>query len=298
MPNFLIIGAMKAGTTALYHYVGQHPQIFMSPVKEPQFFAFEGEELNFHGPEDWHIKHQVVTDIDAYRKLFQGASKEKAIGEASTVYLYSPKASERIHFYIPDAKLLAILRDPVERAHSNYVQAVYSHREPLSDFVRAFREEEKRIQNGWLYFWHYKQLGFYYSQLKVYYDTFDRDQIRIYLYDDWKSDNLKVLQDMFRFLNVDERFVPDLSMRYKDFRVPRSKAIHQFLKNPHPIKTVFKPFFPKKFRRKSTEGLLNLNLFKPHLKPKVRRQLTEVYREDIMKLQDLIRRDLSSWLEL
>ena len=156
MPTFLIIGAMKAGTTSLYHYVGQHPQIYMSPVKEPQFFTFENEALDFHGPGDWHITHQIVKDLENYRKLFQGVTEERAIGEASTVYLYSSRTAERIHSYIPDAKLIAILRDPVERAYSNYVQAIHSDREPLDDFLQAFREEQNRIRKKWLYFWHYR----------------------------------------------------------------------------------------------------------------------------------------------
>ena len=126
---------------------------------------------------------------------------------------------------------------------------------------------------------------------------FDRHQMKIYLYDDWKSDNLKVLQDIFRFLNVDETFIPDISLKYKDFRVPKRKAFHRFLKSPHPVKTIFKPFLPEKFRRKSIEVLMSRTLHKPRLEPKVRGQLIEVFREDIMKLQDLIGRDLTSWLE-
>ena len=298
MPNFLIIGAMKAGTTSLYHYLGQHPQIYMSPVKEPQFFAFADEELDFHGPGDWRIKEQVVTDIESYRKLFQSASRETAVGEASTVYLYSSRACERIHSSLPDAKLIAILRDPVERAHSNFVQALFSYREPYDDFLRAFLEEDERIQKKWLYFWHYKQLGFYASQLKLYFEKFDRRQLKIYLYDDWKSDNLTVLQDIYRFLNVDERFVPDLSLRYKDFRVPRSRKLHRFLLRPHPLKSALKPLFPENCRRRIIEAIVNRNLYKPQLNPHVRRHLIDVYREDIMELQDLIGRDLSAWLEV
>ena len=121
MPNFLIIGAMRAGTTSLYHYLKQHPQVYMSPVKEPRFFALEGEKPDPGRPTDERLMNHSITDIEAYRALFQAVSKETAIGEASPLYLYSPKAPERIRHYIPDAKLIAVLRDPVERAYSHFL---------------------------------------------------------------------------------------------------------------------------------------------------------------------------------
>ncbi len=116
MPNFLIVGAMKCGTTALYYYLEQHPQIFMSPVKEPNFFCFEGREGLDSG--------NSITDIAAYRGLFRGVSSERAIGEASHCYLYEPRAVERIKHYTPDARLIAILRSPIERAYSHFLHAV------------------------------------------------------------------------------------------------------------------------------------------------------------------------------
>jgi len=298
VPNFFIIGAMKAGTTSLYHYLAQHPQIFMSPVKEPQYFVYADEKPDFHGPGDWRFNEQVITDIEDYRKLFLGVSREKAVGEATTIYLYYPGACERIYSFQPDAKLIAILRDPVERAYSNFIHALSTGWEPCDDFLRAFDEEKERIQKRWRYFWHYKQLGFYASQLKVYYEKFDRRQIQIYLYDDWRADNLAVLQDIFRFLGVDDTYLPDLSSRYKDFRIPRSRRLHRFLRRPHPVKTALKPFFPESWRRGMIEGVANRNAWKPQLKPDVRRRLIDVYHEDIMELQDLIGRDLSAWLQV
>ena len=105
MPNFLIIGAAKCGTTALYHYLNQHPEVFMSPEKEPRFFALEGETPNFQGPADARgINRCRYTNLDAYRSLFESVSGEKAIGEASTLYLYSSKAPERIAHHVPEAR--------------------------------------------------------------------------------------------------------------------------------------------------------------------------------------------------
>ncbi len=120
-PNFLIIGALKAGTTSLFNYLMQHPQIYMSPVKEPKFFALVGEYLD---PKKREILGKCVVDIEEYRALFDNVTTEKAIGEASAIYLSSRRAPGRIQHYILNVKLIAILRDPVERAYSHFLHNV------------------------------------------------------------------------------------------------------------------------------------------------------------------------------
>ena len=116
MPTFLVIGAPKSGTTSLYHYVGQHPDIFVSPVKEPRFFAFEGRTLDFRGPGDEELNASAVTSIEDYEALFEGRSTEKAIGEMSHLYLYCEGTASRIRRRIPDLKLVAVLRHTAREA--------------------------------------------------------------------------------------------------------------------------------------------------------------------------------------
>ena len=135
MPNFLIIGAMKSGTTALYYYLEQHPEIYMSPVKEPNFFSSQERE-NAAG---------AVARIGNYRDLFRGVSGETAIGEASHSYLYEPGAAAEIRRYAPEAKLIAILRNPIDRAYSHFLHMVRSGTEPLDDFAQALQEEAAGI---------------------------------------------------------------------------------------------------------------------------------------------------------
>ncbi len=149
LPNFLVIGATKSGTTSLYTYLKQHPEVYM-PMKEPNFFALEGREPPFfRGPEGWKEPSQKrITDLEGYRTLFAGASGEKAMGEVSPLYLYAPQAAYRIRRYVPEAKLVAILRNPVERAYSAYMHLVREDREPLG-FAEALKEEERRIQSNW-----------------------------------------------------------------------------------------------------------------------------------------------------
>lgn len=298
LPNFLVIGAGKSGTSSLYRYLGQHPQIYMSPLKEPRFFAFEGQKLDFRGPGDKEGLRSSVVDIESYRRLFDGVSGEKAIGEASPLYMYSPKVIERIEHYIPETKLIAILRDPAERAYSAFLHMVRDGREPLDDFAEALREEEARVKRNYAPGWRYKEGGFYYAQLSRYFERFGKEQIRVFLYEDLKTDPAVLLRDVFEFLGVDDGFVPNMSTRYNVSGVPRNKNWHTFLTKPNPIKASMKPFVSARLRRRLKHGLKNRNLDEPpQLSPETRRQLIEVYREDVSRLQDLIQRDLSHWLE-
>ena len=299
MPNFLIIGTQKAGTTALANHLQQHPQIYLSPLKEPGFFDFEDRQPDFRGPGDRELYHFVITNIEAYRRLFQGVSDEIAIGEATTWYLYSPKAPERIHHYIPNTKLIVILRNPVERAYSAFMHAIRDSRETVTDFALALQEEELRIERNWEYLWRYKQMGFYYVQLKRYFALFDRNRIRVYLYEELKNNPIALMQNICQFLNVDETIISGLLPRRNVSGIPKNKLLDYLLKkqNFKLLKAPFKLLLSSKMRENIIVNLKNRNLTKPQISPILRSQLAKVYREDILKLQELIERDLSSWLE-
>ena len=304
MPNFLIVGAQKAGTTALYQYLKQHPEVYMSPVKEPHFFAFEGRDLDFRGPRDWEVLgHMVVGDEGDYRELFVGASGEKARGEASAMYLYMEEAVGGILRHAPDAKLVAVLRNPADRAYSSFLHMMRDGREPIPDFGRVLAAEEDRIRENWSPIWHYRRMGFYHEQISRYRDAFGPDGMRVYLYEDLEKNPEGILRDIHEFTGVDPSFVPDVSVRYNVSGVPKSKrlhALHRFLLRPNPVKAALKPLFPKKLRRRMVEGSLNTlrnrNLAKPPFPEEVRRDLVEGYGEDISKLEALLGRDLSGWL--
>jgi hypothetical protein len=293
MPNFLIIGAGRAGTTSLYHYLNQHPQVYMSPIKETNFFAYESEDQD-------RLKRNSfpITSIEAYRVLFQGVTNEKAIGEASPRYISSPVAAQRIKYYIPHAKLIAILRNPVERAYSSYLMHTRDGRETRT-FPQAIREEELGMADKLLYGQrHYVYLGFYYTQLVRYFNLFDRTQIAVYLFDDLKADATGVLKDIFRFLDVDE-FVLDMSIRYNVSGIPANKILKPLLGRSQTTYTL-RRIFPVWLRQTALnfwEAWRSRRLIKPPLSTEVRGKLIAVYREDILQLQDLIQRDLSKWLE-
>lgn len=298
VPNFLVIGAAKSGTTSLYHYLSQHPEVYMSPVKEPHFFAFEGKKVHSPSPgSEGGINLKSVTDEGGYRALFGGASGEKALGEASTTYLYYPEAAARIKHHVPEAKLIAVLRDPAERAYSTFLALTLIGREPLRDFSRALEAEEERMQAGWEHIWHYKNVGFYHDQISRYFELFGRDRVQVHLYEDLSTDPSGVMRDIFEFLEVDQGFAPDTSFRHGISGVSKNRFLSRMLRQRHPVKDALKPFFPTALRQRLVSGLQRRVIVRPPFPKEERRRLVEAYTEDILRLQGLIGRDLSGWLQ-
>ena len=208
LPNFLIIGAAKAGTTSLYSYLKQHPQIYMSAVKEPRFFAPE-IYTDYNNVARSGVK-EVPFTLEEYEQLFADVTTEIAIGEASTEYLYFPDVAARIKERIPEVKLIAILRNPVERAFSAFCYQLRDDYEPLT-FEAALEVESERIKQGYRQGWHYQKVGFYYEQVKRYLDTFEPEKIKIYLHEELIGNSIGVTQDIYSFLGVDTNFVPNLT---------------------------------------------------------------------------------------
>ncbi|MCB8924450.1 MAG: sulfotransferase [Ardenticatenaceae bacterium] len=299
LPNFLIIGAAKSGTSALYHYIRRHPEIYMSPRKETHFFAFEDSDPGTNGPGD--TIPGAITQMDEYLKLFQNVKDEKAIGEASPTYIYLPRASERIKFHIPDVRMVGILRNPVDRAYSAYMHLIRDGREPISDFGQALRLEEERVRLNWGPIWHYTRGGLYFEQVKRYYDLFEKDQLRIYLHEELDQTPELVLKDVFNYLGVSDSWMPDVSVRPNVSGVPKSARLHSFMHSlflkPNLVKSVSRKVVPEYVRWRLTTQLRTMNMTKRPMSPKVRNELVEFFREDVEKLAVLIGRDLSHWLE-
>jgi hypothetical protein len=300
LPNFFVIGAAKAGTTALYDSLKQHPEIYMSPIKEPFFFAFQGEPPIFAGPAGTFFRRTAVRRPRDYMLLFGAAMNQHAIGEASSIYLRSPLAARRIQKNLPQSKIVAILRHPAERAYSHYMFMVQQNAEPAPTFERALAHEVSRIEEGWFPGLFHKTNGYYHAQLSVYFDLFPCEQIKVYLYEDWKGTPRTMLRDLFGFLQVDETFSPELRQRNVTL-LPKNRRLHQLAINSEGIERRLTPLVPASGRSKIVSALRwfdkRYNLAPPPpLDPEIRARLTADYREDILKLQDLIGRDLSHWL--
>jgi hypothetical protein len=295
-PTFLVIGVAKAGTTSLYRYLGQHPEIFMSPVKEPRFFALEGDPLAFTGPGDDAVHRETTTTLAAYRRLFEGVRDERAIGEASVLYLHHSRAPQAIARAIPAVKLVAILRHPADRAFSAYLYRKRDGYEPLDTFEAVLDDEPRRIAAGWYQGWHHREQGFYYRGLARYFERFDARQIRVYLYDDFDQRPVELLADLFDFLGVDPLFRPDVSIRYNPSGLGRSPGLQRLLGRRHPMKDAFKALVPERWAHGVIARLQHATLERPAMRPETRARLIEGYHDDIRQLEKLIRRDLSHWL--
>jgi hypothetical protein len=293
LPNFLIIGAPRSGTTTLYESLKQNPQIFLSPVKEPMFFLLDGEPAHYPGPKN----PQGVRGIDQYQSLFQGAKAEKAVGEASPCYLFSPKATLGIKQRIPDARFIVILRNPVDRAYSHFLFHRMEGTEPLEDFEAAMDAEDERLRMGWFIFWCYRGMGYYGRQIERYFSHFPRGQFRFFLMEDLVGRPQELFKEIFRFLEVDDGIRVQLPLRYNPAGVPRNRWLHKFLVRPNAVKNLLKPVLSTKVQSFLLTHFMGRNLTRPPLERDVRKRILAVYREDILKTQDFIQRDLSDWLD-
>lgn len=300
LPNFLFIGTGRAGSTSLNQYLKQHPDIFMSPIKETNFFSYEGGRPNFRGPGDLQsfAHRQTITTFEAYQANFNAVDGQPLIGEASPSYLFVPQAPERIKHYLPNVKMIVILRDPVERAFSMFSGLVKQGREPLYNFEQAIEAEDERIRQNWAPTWHYSSQGFYYQQLKRYFELFDREQFSIHLFEEWVNDTPGVVREILQFLEADESFKIDFSEKYNVSGKPKSIFLQNFLERSNPVKTALKNVLPKQLYKYVGSNLKMINLSKIDRPTQAARQkLLQIYEQDILNLQDLIRKDLSSWLK-
>lgn len=281
-PNFFIVGAQKAGTTSLYHYLAQHPQIYMSPVKEPSYFAPE------QCPAD------CVPSWEAYLRHFAEVCDEPAVGEATATYLWSETAARNIAARVPDAKIIISLRNPIERAFSQYL-----HMLTQGATRNSFREQ---IQLGlscrrgqFSLLWPFLELGNYYEQIVRYLDVFPRSQIHVLYYEQLERVPLQVVQSLYSFLGVDAGFVADVGYRHNQPRVHRFTKTTFFLRRSgawrHVRRLVPEPLLPH----------LRKVLFRPReslqIAPEDRAFLAGYYREDVIKLSLLLDRDLTAWLD-
>lgn len=320
-PNFIIIGAAKGGTTALHNYLGQHPDIFVTRKKEPKFFTFYGDGVQDASVADdrfdeegrrryEYLKAGSISDLESYHALFDEVAGERAIGESSPMYMYCPESAQRIQEYDPQMKLIAILRNPVDRAFSHYMQ--YSIQvqgdEYLPTFEKAIAAEPIDRPSIWYGLRHYVRLGFYHAQLKRYFDRFASHQIQVHLYEDFKQNPQQVFSDIFRFLDVDASFQVDTSQAHNVGAAPKNPLIHRSLgwvnamaNADNPAIQTLKSSIPKPVYRGISATIQRVKKQNITEKPascgiKTRQQLINLYGDDIQELQTLIGRDLSHWL--
>ena len=276
----------------------------MSPVKETNFFALEGETLKDakDDPDQMHHYPWSVTQWSEYKKLFEGVTTEKAVGEVSPMYLYSPKAAENIKKRLPNVKLIAILRNPVDRLYSRYMHLVRENRQPTDHFEDALNRNTIWWKRNDLV-----QEGFYHTHLKTYFDLFEDAQVRVYFYEDFRSNPQEVIKDIYQFIGVDGSYVPDFSTEYNVSGRIKNKAFDSLIGQQSILKSTLAKVSPQLVTwvqsqssiKKWVSKFRKMNVEKAPLSDSTRSKLIEqVYQSEIKELQQLVRRDLSGWLTI
>ena len=256
-------------------YLGQHPDVFVSEYKEPNYFAFAEQVVPCVGPAPESVirdlvHRHTVNCFDDYRRLFEGAGKESAVGEASVRYLYFPEAAERIAETLGEPRCIVILREPVARMYSHYCMNRQFLLEPL-DFAAALKAEQQRIDNGWGWDWHYRHVSNYAPQVTRYFERLGRDNVKVVLYDDYCRDAVGVYRDICRYLEIDDNFQPNMNQRGKVTYEPISGGIERWLYWPNSSLRRVESLVPRKVRRPIVNLLGRFNR-RPTQKTAVRRQ--------------------------
>ncbi len=291
-PDFFIVGAPKSGTTALYHILGQHPALFLPTKKEPLYFC--GYKRNFQGPGAEWQNANLVTDQADYVDLFKQAPPGAMTGEASTDYLACPKAALRIKAWNRDAKIIIVLRNPIDRAYSEHMHLVRDLRETES-FIEALRLEPQRIDTGYIpLFWHLRR-SLYYMQARRYIETFGRDNVRIFLYDELQTAPDKVISSILSFLGQDNIKL-DTSQNINRSGLPTSIWLQRVVLGEVPVIMKLSKVVPRILRNRVRMGLMSANLARTSITRADYHFLLDQLRPDIMSLQQFLNIDLSAWL--
>lgn len=300
LPDFFIAGVPKAGTTALHSALAKHPSLHMSPVKEPKFFLTDGPPRTDGGPGDIKTYREHVWRRSDYEALFDGARPGQIKGESTPFYLYNRDAQLRIKELIPDAKLIVVLRDPVERAHSNWTHLWSAGLDPSGDFLDACAKEEQRVAAGWADFWRYTGLGMYGEQLRHLYTVFPREQVLVVRYRDLLTEPVPMLDQVCDFLGVRAGIVAEVP-RENVTAHPHASLRHSVVAAARRASTALSALLPGHLGAGMTDQLEQM--LQQDAAPRrpltweQRDALIPTFKADIALLESITGEDFSNWLQ-
>lgn len=312
LPTFIVVGANKGGTTSIYHYLKQHPEVFLSPIKEPHYFSRDidvrefkkefahnklqdiGKYVSGDMQQEYHAA--FIRDEAHYRSLFRKVRNEQAIGELSTSYLYSAVAATEIRSMIPDCRIIICLRNPIERAYSHYRMNLWTGNSNEFDFYKALLEDYQHQPKVWGNAHLYIEIGMYYEQVKRYLDAFGRDKVKIIFSEDLKSNTEAVIRDLYAFIGVNPDFNPDITTRYNEVYTPKYKNL-TWLLNKTGIRPVMKRISPTFMKKAVVRLLYKGKADKGQMSTEARAFLLEKLSPDVHALSELLQTDLTGWLK-
>lgn len=301
MPNFFVVGGARCGTTSFVHYLSQHPDVFVASRKESHFFAAADLPLRFGGPpaadERASLEHLIIRDEQEYRHLFDGVRSQSAIGEASVYYIYFPDVPARLAHAVPDAKIIMLLRNPVERAYSAYKLMTRDGRETLP-FEESLALEPTRRAQGFEPIWWYVELSRYAQQVERYLRVFGRERVHIILTEDLEDQPAHTLQETFRFLQVRPDIPVNASERRNTGGIPKrrhAKVLHDLIYASNPVVQMVKSLVPAAQRARWGERLMTASLERPSLSAQTRMLLWQELADDVAQLEHVLGRSLEQW---
>lgn len=303
-PNFFIVGAPKCGTTALYSYLGEHPDIFIPDTSNTMETVLGGKkELHFFGS-DLPFKHP---SLEEYLSYFAGAKTEKRLGESSVFYLYSKTAAAEIKAFHPEAKIIVMLRNPIDMLYSWHSQLLFWGDEDIPDFKAALEAEVDRKQGlrhpkshdhpiECLY---YKEIAKFSEQLERYFKVFGCENVHVIIFDDFKNNVSQAYQETLLFLEVDNTFQPEFEVINANKTV-RNKTLQNLIRRPPSIiQNIVRSLIPSQLRDVLRSNLLRINIqnqSRSPLEDNLRWQLEKEFVAEVERLSSLLNRDLTHWV--
>ena len=279
-PNFFIVGSPKSGTTSLYEYLKDVPGIYMSPEKEPKYFHKKNSELNLKG----------ISDESKYLKLFKNVKDEKVIGEASPTYLIDPESAELIQKFNPESKIIIILREPVDKAFSQYLLRVSNGKETRS-FKEVIASRMNTKTGGLREYDLCIDPGLYYNQVKKYLDVFGSGKVKIIIFEEFVKEPIKTVKEVLEFIGIDAEPSKKVGKAFNPYGAPRGKIGKKILASKT-IKKISTKIIPQTLRWKVRGKILIKKDEKPKLSKEDRLVLENFYRNDINELKNLIKTKL------
>jgi Sulfotransferase domain len=297
-PNFFIVGAPKCGTTALYEYLRPHPNVFMPELKEPHFFSSD------------LVTYHFVESMEEYRNLFAGSTEQHLrVGEASASYLLSAVAIPTIREFNPDAKIIAMFRNPVDLVYSFHSQLLYWSEETVEDFEIAWRLQERRSRGVDLPptcrepFWlQYERIGHFGTQTERLLSAFPRDQVKLILFDDFAASPQRVYGEVLEFLGLPHDNRTEFP-RVNENKRARVTWLRDFVRKPPPVlreayRSLKRSVGGERIGafKNAIQALNTVKEHRPPLSPAFRSELVETFRGEVALLAKILRRDLSHWI--
>jgi hypothetical protein len=286
-PDLFIAGAPKCGTTAMTEYLSRHPEVFVSDVKEIHFF---GSDL---------LRKSPAPQLDEYLALFAGHAAKRH-GDSSALYLYSAVAAREIQAFNPDARILILLRDPVDMIYSYYWELYSAGLEPIDGFSAALAAEPDRVAEAGdkLHPRAYRRVGAYAEQVERFFSTFGRERVHVIVFDDLRSDTARVYRETLEFLAVDSAFQTRFEQINPAKRSRNVAVSRRIARPPRVAETIGRALLPLRARRRLASWLLDSSRAAqpyPELSSDLRRELQVHFAPDVERLGGLLGRDLGHW---